>query len=263
LDGMNRASLTGYLRENYVAANCLIVAAGKTDHRRLAAAVSRQARRFATAKGPVFAPTLVRQTAPQLRLFTKMTEQTQMALGIRACSRHDPRRYALRLLNTLLGENSSSRLFQTVREDRGLAYSIYSSPSYFDDTGDLVISAGLDTDNLPRTLRLVLGELRRLTKTPPGAAELRRTRDYVIGQMELGLESTEGQMNWLGEQWMGYGRFFQLPEVKRRLQSVTPEQIRSAARDFFRPDCLNLALVSPLKNDRTLTGILRRELSRG
>ena len=73
------------------------------------------------------------------------TEQTQLALGIRTCSRHDARRYALRLLNTILGENMSSRLFQVMREDRGLAYSVYSTPSFFADTGDLVISAGLDT----------------------------------------------------------------------------------------------------------------------
>ena len=117
--------------------------------------------------------------------------------------RHDERRFGLRLLNTLIGENMSSRLFQVVREDRGLAYNIYSSLSFFDDTGDLVISAGLDTDNVFRTLKLILRELRRLTEAPPAAAELRRARDYVIGQMDLSLESTESQMMWLGEQLLG------------------------------------------------------------
>src|SRR4029077_14962505 len=141
-------------------------------------------------------------------LVTKQTEQTQMALGIRACSRHDQRRYALRLLNTILGENMSSRLFQIIREDRGLAYSIYSSPSFFADTGDLVISAGMDAENLPKTLRLILRELRRLGETAPSAAELRRARDYVLGQIDLGEESTESQMNWVGEQLLSYGRVF-------------------------------------------------------
>ena len=140
------------------------------------------------------------QTAPNVRLFTKETEQTQLALGIRACSRHDPRRYALRLLNTILGENMSSRLFQVVREDRGLAYSIYSSLGFFDDAGSLTISAGLDVDNLPKTLKLVMRELSRLVEPPPGAVELRRARDYVIGQIDLSLESTDNQMMWLGEQ---------------------------------------------------------------
>ena len=105
---------------------------------------------------------------PVVSLFTKKTEQTQLALGIRTCSRHDERRYALRLLNTILGENMSSRLFQVIREDHGLAYSIYSQPSFFADVGDLVISAGLDTENLPKTLKLIMRELKRLTEKPPG-----------------------------------------------------------------------------------------------
>jgi predicted Zn-dependent peptidase len=150
----------------------------------------------------------------------------------------------------------SSRLFQVIREDRGLAYSIYSTPSFFDDTGDLVISAGLDTDNLFETLRLVVRELRRLRETPPRAGELRRARDYVTGQIDLGLESTDNQMNWIGEQWLGYGRIVQPNEVKRRLRQVTAGQIRAVARDFFRPQHLTLALVSPRKSTRDLARLL-------
>jgi predicted Zn-dependent peptidase len=190
-------------------------------------------------------------------LFTKKTEQTQLAFGIRTCSRHDERRHALRLLNTILGENMSSRLFQVVREDRGLAYSIYSTPSFFDDTGDLVISAGLDTGHLPETLRLILRELRRFRETPPAPGELRRARDFVIGQIDLGLESTDNQMNWIGEQWLGYGRIIPPAEIKRRLRAVTAAEIRAGARDFFRPDRLNLALVSPRKSTRDLARLLR------
>ena len=146
----------------------------------------------------------------------------------------------------------SSRLFQIIREDRGLAYSIYSTPSFFEDTGDLVISAGLDTDSLPKTLRLIIRELRRLAETPPSTAELRRARDYVLGQIDLGQESTENQMNWIGEQLIGYGRIFSPNEVRRHLRRVTPGEIRSVARDFFRPERLNLALVSPLKTAKHL-----------
>ena len=143
-----------------------------------------------------------------------------------------------------------------MREDRGLAYSIYSTPSFFADTGDLVISAGLDTDNLTKTLRLILRELRRCAETPPGAAELARACDYVIGQMDLGQESADNQMNWMGEQMLGYGRVFAPAHIKRCLRQVTAAQIRAAARDFFRPDRLNLALVSPLKSARRLERLL-------
>jgi predicted Zn-dependent peptidase len=248
LDTLDRNKLLNYLRSNYVAGKTALVASGRVKHRQVIKAASLYSRHFQNGSLPKSAPAHDCQNAPRLELFTKDTEQTQLALGIRTCSRHDDRRYALRLLNTILGENMSSRLFQIIREDRGLAYSIYSTPSFFEDTGDLVISAGLDTDNLPKTLRLIIRELGRLTETPPSTAELRRARDYVLGQIDLGQESTETQMNWIGEQLLGYGRIFSPNDVKRRLRHVTPSEIRSVARDFFHPNRFNLALVSPLKS---------------
>ncbi len=257
LTRIDRPCLLNYLRENYVAPSTLVVAAGNVTHRQACKTVARYAKRFGKGPPPACAPALNHQRAPTLRLVAKKTEQTQLALGIRTCSRFDPRRYALRLLNTVLGENMSSRLFQVIREERGLAYSIYSTPTFFKDTGDLVISAGLDPDNLVETLRLILRELQRLTKTSPTAAELRRARDYVIGQIDLSSESTESQMNWLGEQILGYGRFFPAAELKRQLRQVASTEIRDVARDFFRADRLNLALVSPTKSDGRVARLLK------
>jgi len=257
LDRLKRSIVVDYLKQNYVAGASLITVAGKIKHREVLSAANGYTRHLDTGPRPQFSSAKNGQRAPQIRLFTKKTEQTQIALGIRTCSRKDERRYALRLLNTILGENMSSRLFQVVREDHGLAYSIYSSPSFFDDTGDLVISAGLETDNVPKTLRLISRELRRFIHSNPSTAELRQARDYVIGQMELSLESTDSQMNWLGEQLLGYGRVFRPGEIKKRLRAITPTDIRSVARDFFRPEGLNLALVSPLKSDKHLAKWLR------
>jgi predicted Zn-dependent peptidase len=257
LDAMTRPQLVDYLRRNYVAGSTLIAAAGKLTHSRVLKAVARYAPRFNTGSRPGFAPARDRQGEPRMRLVTREIEQTHLALGFHTCPRHDPRRYALRLLNTVLGENMSSRLFQIIREDRGLAYSIYSTPSFFEDTGDLVISADLDTDKLCPTLRLILRELRRLREQPPGAAELRRARDFVIGQIDLGLESADNQMNWLGEQWLGFGQIATPRTIKRHFRAVTADQVRAVARDFFRPDRLNLALVSPRGSGRDLTPLLR------
>jgi predicted Zn-dependent peptidase len=256
LDALQREHLVGYLRGNYLSGNTLIAAAGRLRHRQVLQAVARYAPRFPSGPRPWFAPARTDQRAPRVRLVTRPIEQTQVALGIRTCPRHDDRRYALRLLNTILGENMSSRLFQVIREDRGLAYSIYSTPGFFDDTGDLVIAAGLDTDKLLETLRLIRRELRRLRDAPPPAAELRRARDFVIGQIELGLESTDNQMNWIGEQWLGYGRIFKPAEIKRRLREVTAAEVRAVARDFFRPERMNLALVGPRKTTRDLAQLL-------
>ncbi|MFO1488628.1 MAG: pitrilysin family protein [Verrucomicrobiota bacterium] len=249
LDALTRSKLLAYLKKNYLASNTIIVAAGNVSHRRVVKAASRLSRFFKPGARPGFAPSRNDQSAPRVNLCSRKVEQTQIALGIRSCSRHDPRRHALRVLNTLLGENMSSRLFQVIREEHGLAYSIYSTPSFYEDTGDLVISAGLDTENLSRTLRLIFRELKRFIDTTPTVAELRRARDYTIGQIDLSLESTENQMNWLGEQLLGYGRIFQPGDVKRSLRAVSPADVRAAARDFFSPDRFNLALVSPLKSD--------------
>ena len=247
LDALARPHFLDYLRTHYVSGSTLITAAGRLQHRQVVKAVAPYATRFNSGKRSAFAPATSDQRQPAVRLFTKATEQTQLALGIRTCSRHDDRRFALRLLNTILGENTSSRLFQVVREDHGLAYSIHSSLSLFDDVGDLVIAAGLDTDKFRPTLKLIMQELRRLAATPPSTAELRRARDYVLGQFDLSLESTENQMMWLGEQLLAYGKIISPAEIKRRLGEVTASEIRAAAQDFFRPERLNLALVSPLK----------------
>lgn len=260
LDAMTRNDLVSYLRQNYVGANTLAVAAGRVTHRQAVRAIGRLASQLPSRPMPAFRPAQNSQHAPRVHLHTKETEQAQIALGIRTCSRHDERRYALRLLNTLLGENMSSRLFQVVREDHGLAYSIYSTPSFFHDTGDLVISAGLDTENLRRTLKLIGREMRRLADSPPGRAELRRAREYVLGQIDLGQESTDSQMNWVAEQLLAYGKVLSPAAIKQRLGRVSAEEIRAVARDFFRPERFNLAIVSPLKSDRRLVEDLERAI---
>ncbi len=188
-----------------------------------------------------------------MRSDEQAVEQSQLALGFRTGSRHDPRRYALRLLNTILGENMSSRLFQVLREDRGLAYSVYSSLSAFADTGALVISAGLDPVKLRPAVRLILAEVRRLTRELVDPAEFRRARDYVLGQMDLSLESTDHQMFWVGEQLLGYGHVWKPAVVRQRIARVRRADLRDVARCFLRPDNLSAALVSPVGTAASLS----------
>lgn len=252
LNKMQRPHLLGFKQIHYVAGNTLIAVAGHLRHEDVVRAVERYARHFLPGKRSRFLPAPTNQSEPRLRLCAKATEQTQIAIGLRACSRHDERRFALRLLNTLLGENMSSRLFQVIREDQGLAYSIGSSLGFFDDAGTLSISAGLDAANLPIVFKLIGQEIRRFLRRLPSQAELRRARDYLIGQIDLGLESTTNQMMWIGEQILGYGKVIPSTEIKQRLEAVRPPEVRAAAQAFFRPERLNVALVSPLKPSRGL-----------
>ena len=256
LDATTRQKILDYQKNNYVTSATLITAAGKLQHKQVVEGVSKFARHFRVGKRATFIPATNRQTEPRVHLHTKETEQTQIALGIRGCSRHDERRFALRLLNTVLGENMSSRLFQTVREKHGLAYSIYSSASYFDDTGDLVISAGLETDKVEKALKLISGELKQLAVKIISPGELRRARDYVLGHLDMHLESTEAQMMWIGEHFLGYGKIWRPDEIKQRLSEVRMSEIRAIARELFRPERFNLALISPLKKSSALKRIL-------
>jgi predicted Zn-dependent peptidase len=257
LNAMSRADLLHFKRSNYVTGSIVVAAAGNLTHQRVLKSVARFSRGFTRGSRPRFAPSDNSQSAPRIRTFRRRTQQTQLALGIRTCSRHDDRRFALRLLNTILGENMSSRLFQVVREDRGLAYNIFSVLSFFHDTGDLVISAGLDTENVAEVLRLIVVELRRMRRSAPDRGEFQRARDYIIGQFDLGLESSENQMMWLGEQVIGYGRIMLPTAIRRRLSAVTPSAVRDVARDFLRSDRLNIALVSPVKEEMKLRRLLR------
>ena len=233
-------------------------AAGNIRHDRVLKSIRRHSEKLPRGKRPHFEPFKAGQDRPRIRLFPKETAQMQIALGIRACSRHDERRFPLRVLNTILGENMSSRLFQVLREDRGLAYSIHSSLNFYDDVGTLTVSAGLDTEKLPQALKLIARELRRCFEIPPSAAEMRRARDYLIGQLDLSLESTENQMTWLGEQLLAYGKAICAAETKQRLSEVKRASVRTVAREFFRPERMSLAIVSPLKDSNGLEQLLRQ-----
>jgi predicted Zn-dependent peptidase len=248
VQGLRRLDLLEFHRNHFTGNACFLVAAGNVRHQHLVRLASRYLSALPVGPRRAFPLAQELQSSPRVTLETKDVEQTQLALGFRTCSRHDPRRYPLRLANALLGENMSSRLFQELRETHGLAYSIYSSLSHFADTGVFAISAGLDTAALPTALSLTLNELDRLRRRQPGRAEFARARDYVLGQLEIGLENTENRMQWVGEQLLGYDRVLTETGVKRRLAAVTPAQLTRVARDFFRPDQLSLALVGPLES---------------
>ena len=258
IDRFRRSRTIACHRSNYVAQNTIVALAGNVTHARAVSLIKRHERRLRAGPIPSFAPATDKQTAPSIRLQRKNTAQAQIAFAVRTCSRHDNRRYAVRLLNTILGENMSSRLFQVVREDEGLAYNIHSCVNSFHDTGSFVIYAGVDPDQLRRTVQIIVRELHQIASRPPGAREFRAAKDFLIGHLDLGLEGTENQMIWLGEHLVDYGKAISPAIAKRRLAEVTAGQVQNAAKQFFRADRANLALVSPVGNEREFLTILER-----
>ena len=248
MDAITRRDLLDYKARHYVGSNTIIAAAGPLDHARLLDAVRPLARRIRQGRHNRCVPARMGGRGPVVRLVTKETEQSHLALGLHSFSRSDDRRYALKLLNVIFGENMSSRLFQVVREQYGLAYSIQSSLNYFADAGAMFISAGLDNKRLTKALRLTARELARAAAKPPSADEVRRAKDYAIGQMRLALESTSNQMMWAAEHLLGFGKIFEPDEVVHRVQQVTAAEVHAIARDLFRASRLRLAVIGPTKD---------------
>ncbi len=250
MDAITRRDVLDYKARHYTGHNTIITAAGPLEHARLVEAVRPLARRIRPGRRSRFSAARVIGRRPVVRLITKETEQSHLAIGLHSFSRADDRRYALKLLNVMFGENMSSRLFQVVRERHGLAYSIQSSLNYFADAGAMVISAGLDNKRLTKALRLTMREAARAAAKTPSPDELRRAKDYAIGQMRLALESTSNQMMWAGEHLLGFGKIFEPEEVVQRVQQVTSSEVQRIARDLFRPQRLRLAVIGPTKDAR-------------
>ncbi len=242
---MTRNDFMAFLGRNYHARTVVLTVAGRVTHEEVLRLAAPIAARFRSGRPPSALPAEIRSGGPRVRVAVEDVEQLQLALAWPAIGRRDPRRFALKLLCVLLGENMSSRLFQILRERHGLCYSVQTGTSSFHDTGAFHFSAGLDPSNLGRALRLVLRELNRIRETPPGRRELTQVRDYAVGQLHLGLESTSSRMVWLGESILAYGRVIDPHEVENSLVAVTEDQVRAVARDIFRPSRMAAAAVGP------------------
>ncbi|MDA0577125.1 MAG: pitrilysin family protein [Verrucomicrobia bacterium] len=246
LAGMKRATFKRFVADRYVPANTVVAFAGHIDHAACVAEVERTLGHMAKGRKPAAYTRVSGKMVPRRADFqSKEIEQTHLALGVRLFGARDERRHTLKLLSVVLGENMSSRLFQIVREQHGLAYSIHSHAQLFQDTGALAIGAGLDRKRKVRALELIVRELRRLREKAIGAGELRRAKDYVVGQLRLALESTSQQMMWVGENVLTRGRVIPPEETIAKLERVTSADIQKLAQTVLRPRNLSLAIISP------------------
>jgi predicted Zn-dependent peptidase len=242
---MSRRDLVGYRNDFYTPGRTVFAFAGRVSHAACVAlveeAVGALPKQRARSCRRVKDNTALRPSWVE----SKPIEQSHLAMGIRLFGIHDERRYALKLLNVVLGENMSSRLFQVVREKRGLAYSVHSSTHLMSDSGALVIGAGLDRRRTVPAVKLIVRELRRLKEKPVGRREFARARDYVLGQMRISMESTSHQMMWLGNNLLAHNRFVPPEEVIAAIRAVTPADIQALAAKCLTTDVCSVCLVSP------------------
>lgn len=263
IERLSREDILRFKTRNYVGGNTLVAFAGQIDHAQAVDHVGAALGGLKRRAVPTCEPVNGRTRQRSVQAVRKDIEQTHLAMGFRLFGRRDPRRYILKVLSIMLGENMSSRLFQVVREKHGLAYAVHSSMHLFNETGALAITAGLDRARTPQAIALIVREIKRMKERPVGAKELRRAKDYAIGQLQIGMEGTTNQMMWIGETILSFGRIVHPEEVMASIESVTAADVQALANAVFRAQKVSAAMVSPddpaLQETRMATALAKLE----
>ena len=247
IGAVTREQLVAFHAGRYLPERIVISAAGSLEHEAIVemARAAEAAREGAAAATPPPAPAAPPDVHPRVRFLEKDTEQYHVCVGGGGIARDDERRYALRVLEGVLGGTSSSRLFQEVRERRGLAYSVFCFSNLFADIGEVGLYVGTRPDNLLEALAVVAGELERCVEDPASDAELSRSRENLKGRVVLGLESTAARMSRLGTSVLGELPILSVSEVLDRIDAVGIEDVRELAAELFSPARLSVAGVGP------------------
>ncbi len=244
--GMPRKGLMGYWERRIRGVRPVLAIAGGMSLEEVRKTAKAALRRSSpTASGEPIPAKRVRSSTVRVVAVAKPVAQVNVTLGIYAFRRQDPRRHGLRMLSVILGEAMSSRLFQRLREEQGLVYSVSSGVHLQRDDGAFYISAGLEPGNLGKALGLIAAELKSLAAKGPGAAELKRAKDYVTGQFALGLEGTSQQMFWIGDSMLTRGRVVEPKEAIEKLAAVDAKIVKEVAQELFQPGRMGVAASGP------------------
>ncbi len=242
--------LSGFRDSYYRSGSTVMAFAGRVDHEECVKSVEARLGTLPAGEGESYGVLDSSYGQEPLIVTGKEINQVHAILGFRVFGRHDERRYALRIMNGLLGENMSSRLFQSVRERHGLCYSIQSGYQLFDDGGMFSISGGFDAKRAYAALELTVAELKALVDEGIDDAELSRTKEYLQGTFRLGLESTGSRMNFLGESYINYRHVRNPLEILEGIQAVQVEDVCSLATDILCADKMTLSVVAPIELSR-------------
>jgi predicted Zn-dependent peptidase len=233
--GTPAAELRAFHAGRYTAQNVVVAAAGSVDHDRIVELVQRTIGDPAPSGPPPQPLALPAGPVARRRFFAKETEQYHVALGAPGIARDDDRRFALRVLDGVLGGTSSSRLFQEVREKRGLAYSVYSYASQYQDSGQVALYVGTRPDRVREAMDVIGDELRKLQDDSITEEELVRAKENVKGRTVLSMESTLARMNRLGSSVLMGVPLLTLDEIVAAIDSVTLEEVFELARELYDP----------------------------
>ncbi len=247
-------AVRGFFQRCYQPERIVVAAAGSVDHQSLVDLISPAFESIEPGNG--FPERVTPETQPLVDVCHRQLEQAHICLSSPGIATTDPRRYAFSLMNTIFGGNMSSRLFQEIREKRGLAYSVYSYISSFEDTGMFGAYAGVEPAKAQEVAALMIAGLRRFENETVRPSELRDAKEYTKGSMLLAAENTDNQMVRLAQGEINFGRHIPLADVVERIETVQAEDIQALAADLFRNDPFVLTVLGPLSDKKGFASLI-------
>ena len=253
---ITREQILEYTRRQYAPGNAVVTVAGDISHDEVVELLDQELGDWQQEEAISWFPVVDGQDAPRQQFEHRKTEQAHLCIGVPGLPIDHPDRFALGLMNVILGEGMSSRLFVELREKRGLAYDVHSSLNLFRDCGSLTVYCGVEPQKGEAAVSAILEQLVGLRSDIP-QSELEKARDLSKGRMLLRMEDSRSVAMWMGAQEKLTGRVRTVDEVVGVLDSVTVEDIERVAGDLIREEKLNMAVVAPYRSDRRFRGMLK------
>ncbi len=248
---LQRQQMLDYLTAYYRPNSLVISIAGNIDHQQIIQQIEKLFGDWEAYDSPSWTASLPLRGVAPVRMIKKATEQTNLCLATLGAASSSADYYPILLINGLLGDGMSSRLFQSIREEQGLAYDIGSYFNSYHETGNLVVSAGIDPSHTEEAVRAIIAELVRLCNEPVPADELERIKAYIRGSILLSLEGTHQVASWLGSQECLNRRVRDVEDVITSINAVTIQDIQRVAQICFAPEWRRLAIIGPDDTRRT------------
>lgn len=254
---IDRDAMVDFWTRNYSPDRLIVAAGGDVEHEH----VVELTERFFGDLRPSdeidrYIPATVGQERQQVLLVNRETEQAHVCVGFPALSYHDERRHAQAAIEAILSAGMSSRLFQEIRERRGLVYSVYGYFRGYEDVGQGVIYAGTDVERVQETIEAIIGELQKIRDEPIPAEELRNSKTLRKGRLLMGLEDSRSVASWIGSQEATYGEIKTPEEVMDLIDAVTAEDVQAVATELLQDNRLNLTLIGPYEDESAFTSLL-------
>lgn len=256
---LTKDDFVSYRKERYIASGTLVVVAGKFDQKAALAQIKDYFGKLPKRPMKAKMKTKEKQARPNMLLTFKESEQSHLILGFRAFDVFDKRRYALEVFAEILGGGMSSRIFKRVREELGAAYYVRADADLYLDHGIFSVSSGVDHEKIDMVIAAILEECKKLRDELVPAKEFQKTKDYIIGNLILGLETSDELANYYGGQEILTKAMMTPQEFIKKINAITPEDVRNVARAIIKDRGLNFAVIGPYKNPEKFRKLLKVE----